>query len=145
MNDDAKPAATEIAEAFARWESALRDKDLDALRECYDPNVTMFDIGTQIAGYDNLAALWNACFPYFPNPIACERKDLRIEISGDLAVAMFLSRMTGMAVDHPSVRSWFRTTFCFRKSKGRWRIFHEHSSFPVDARGEKAAYILDDA
>jgi uncharacterized protein (TIGR02246 family) len=144
MTTDLTPPHADIVSVFERWGAALRAKDLDALAECYAPDVTVFDIGTQLVGYDQLRALWESCFPYFANPIECERRDLRIEVSADVAVATFLSRMSGMETDHPSARSWFRATTCFRKVGGSWTIFHEHASFPVDCGAEKPSYLLDD-
>lgn len=133
----------EIMNVFARWDGALRVKDLAALEECYMPDVTVFDIGAQLVGYDKLRALWESCLQYFPNPIECERKDLRIEASGSMAVVTCLSRLSGMESDHPSARSWFRATTCLRKTEGVWRILHEHGSFPVDCGAEKPTYIMD--
>jgi uncharacterized protein (TIGR02246 family) len=144
MTTDFTAEQKEIVGAFDRWGEALRAKDLDALAECYAPDVTVFDIGTQLVGYDNLRAVWEGCFPYFPNPIGCERRDLEITVSGDLAVASFLSRMSGMETDHPSARAWIRTTTCFRKQAGNWKIIHEHASFPVDCGAEKPTYIMDE-
>jgi uncharacterized protein (TIGR02246 family) len=139
-----QPTTGEIKRAFERWDTALREKDLDALAQCYVPDVVVYDIGTQLVGFDKLRALWEGCFPYFPNPIGCERKDVNIQISADIAVATFLSRMSGMESDHPSARAWIRSTICLLRVDGEWRIFHEHASFPVDCGAEKPTYILDD-
>ncbi len=145
MNPDDAGSHAQIAEVLEQCDSALRAKDLDALGECYAQDATVFDVGTQLSGYDGLRAVWEACFPYFPNPIGCERRDMRLEVRADVAVASFLSRMRGMDSDHPSARSWLRTTVCLRRTEGRWRIFHEHSSLPVDCGAEKPAYILDES
>jgi ketosteroid isomerase-like protein len=145
MSKTGQPTHAEIMRAFAQWDTALREKDLDALERCYFPNVVVYDIGTQLVGFDKLRAFWEGCFPYFPNPIGCERKDVRIQASADIAVATFLSRMSGMESDHPSARAWIRSTICFRRLEGEWRIFHEHASFPVDCGAEKPTYIFDEA
>lgn len=134
-----------IMSVFACWDRALKEKDLDALEKCYAREAKVFDIGTQLVGYDKLRSLWEDCFPYFPNPIVCERKDLQVVASADVAVVSFLSRMSGMASDHPSARSWFRATACLRRVGGNWKIFHEHASFPVDCGAEKPTYLMDES
>ncbi len=142
---EANALQTEIDAVFARWDDALARQDLEALGTCYASNVKVFDIaGSRLEGYDQLAEVWKMCFPYFPNPIGCQRKEMRLEPGSDLVVASYFSRMTGMETDHPSARSWLRTTTCFTRSADGWKICHEHSSLPVNCMEEKPEYILED-
>lgn len=143
MADTATPLEVEVVNSLDRLSAALREKDLDALSRCYDQDVRVFDLGMQLNGFADLRALWESCFPYFPNPIGTERKDLQLSTSPDVAIATFLSRVTGMETDHPSARSWLRTTLCMRKLDGDWKIFHEHISLPVDCATETLSYIMD--
>lgn len=144
MTDDMSIDAR-IMSVFECCDSALKERDLDALENCYVPDVIVFDIGAQLDGFDKLRALWEGCFPYFPNPIVCERKDVHIQTSADVAIVSFFSRMSGMESDHPSARSRFRATVCLRRVEGDWKIFHEHASFPVDCGAEKPTYIMDES
>lgn len=141
--DNLQPEVVAVLDA---WAKALREKDLKALSKCYAENVRVFDIGSQLIGYDKLAALWESCFPYFPNPIEGERKDLEVVAAKDFVVLSFLSRMTGMQeTDHSAAKSWYRTTWCLREFKDGWKIVHEHTSLPVDCGEEKITYILDES
>lgn len=60
-----------------------------------------------------------------------------------MAVATFFSRLTGMAPDHPSAKSWLRTTVCLRELSESRKIIHDHMSLPVACGAEKPTYILD--
>lgn len=144
MTQETEVIPVEVAAVLEAWGHALHNKDLDALAKCYADDVRVFDIGSQTVGYDKLRGVWESCFPYFPNPIAAERKEIQATVGTDVAVLTFLSRMTGMETDHPSAKSWIRTTMCLTKEAGGWKIMHEHASFPVDCGAEKPTYILDD-
>lgn len=73
-----------------------------------------------------------------------QRQDVQIVAGTELAVATFYSRLTGMDSDHPSAKSWFRTTVCLRKVGETWKTFHDHVSLPVDCGAGKPTYLLDD-
>lgn len=143
MSAEGQTHEKEVLAVLDAWARALRDKDLDALRDCYATDVRVFDIGTQLDDYHGLRGLWEACFPYFPNPIGVERKELRISSGPGMAVVTFLSRLTGMESDHPAARSWFRATVCLKQQDGAWKIFHDHVSLPVDCGAERPTYLLD--
>lgn len=147
MNEIGETTGTEAAEIESRlatWSEAIRQRDLDALANCYVADVRVFDLGTQLAGFSALRALWESCLPYFPGEILTERRDLKVEVGESLAVATFFCRLTGMQSDHVATRAWMRTTVCFKKQAGHWRIFHDHVSMPLDCGAEKPLYILDE-
>jgi ketosteroid isomerase-like protein len=133
----------EVMRVLENWSNALRAKDLDALGRCYAEDVRVFDLGARMVGYDNLRALWESCLPYFPNPIGTERKDIQIMAVPGMAPVTFLSRLIGMESDHPSAKSWLRTTVCLRKVGDEWKIVHDHISLPVDCGAEKPTHIFD--
>jgi len=143
MTDNKTVVEAEVTSGQARCSHAIWKEDLEALRSCYADDVRVFDLGAQFTGCDQLSALWGSCFPYFANPIGTERKDIQLTVNPDMAVATFLSRLTGMESDHPSAKSWLRTTVCLRKLVDGWKIIHDHISLPVDCSAEKPPYILD--
>ncbi len=133
-----------VRDLMRRYEAALRDKDLEALSACYADDAVIYDIGAQMNGFDALRALWEQCFPYFGQTIGTERKETAIHVSGDLAVVHGYTRLTGMDSDEPMARSWIRSTTCCRRVDGRWRVLHEHASFPVNCEEGKVQFILDE-
>jgi ketosteroid isomerase-like protein len=58
-----------------------------------------------------------------------------------MAVANWLSRVSGTLKNGREAGSWLRATSCCRRASGRWWIFHEHVSLPVDMKSGRA--ILD--
>ncbi len=141
MTDDARDG---VLAALQAWDDAVLGKDLNALERCYDPEVTVFDLCMQFVGWPTLRAQWEQAFPYYPDPIVATRKELRIEASGGLAVTHAYLRLAGMTMDHPSAKSWYRNTMCFRKTGGARTIYHDHYSLPMDGEAEKVQWLLDD-
>jgi hypothetical protein len=45
------------------------------------------------------------CLPYLPASFGTATRDLSITVSGDLAIAHWLWRFTGMAEDHPAMQT----------------------------------------
>ncbi|TVR99639.1 MAG: DUF4440 domain-containing protein [Wenzhouxiangellaceae bacterium] len=132
-----------IRATLDRAADALRDKDLDALSLCYFSDVEIFDIGSHSTGFRQLRKLLKSCFPYFPEPIEIQRRNLRIICSDGVAVVTSLTRMDRMKTDHPSGRAWTRTTTCLKKVNNEWKIFHEHASMPVDCAQDRIDYLFD--
>ena len=52
------------------------------------------------------------------------------------------SRIASQTGDGKSER-WVRWTACYRETKGKWLIVHEHVSVPVDVRDGKALLGLE--
>ena len=63
-------------------------------------------------------------------------------VVGDgLAWSTALNRIRGTKTDGTKEDIWFRTTMCFRKSGGDWRIVHDHSSTPFYMDGSLRAAV----
>jgi ketosteroid isomerase-like protein len=77
-----------------------------------------------------------------PGPMIFEVHDLDIEAGDDLAFGHYLSRCGGTGADGKEQAGWFRVTVCWRKTKGRWQVTHEHFSAPFDPESGKASLDL---
>lgn len=132
-----------IRELIGEWEAALAVKDAAAALKDYADDIVLYDVCEHANTRDAYQALWEKCFPYFGPSIAFERKDEQLRISGDLAVLCCLTRIHGAQSDSDSSKSWVRTTVCYERQGGDWRVVHEHVSLPMDAENERPAYILD--
>lgn len=144
MQEDRGTVEREVLDVLQAWSRALQTRDLDALARCYEGDVRVFDVKDETRGFAELRRLWEACLPYFGDEIGTERDDVRMVVGPSLAVVTMRSRLTGMKTDHPSARSWLRTTVCLHRTGGTWRIFHEHSSLPVDCANDAPVYLLDE-
>ena len=82
-------------------------------------------------------------FKTWDGPLGYELRDLEI-VSGDgVAFSHSLNHLTGTQRGKKQ-DLWFRSTLCFRKVGGEWKIAHEHESVPFLMDGsDKAALDLN--
>jgi ketosteroid isomerase-like protein len=134
----------QIRQLIADQMSALGAKDLDRLMSHYAADVVIFDVKPpfQTKGAAALRRLWEACLPYFPDSFQTELRDLTLTVGGDLALAHWLWRFTGMEQDHPAMQTWIRSTAGYRRVRGGWQIVHEHVSVPFHPETGLAAFTL---
>jgi ketosteroid isomerase-like protein len=81
-------------------------------------------------------------FGNFASPIEYEFRDLDIAASGDVAFAHCLSHVHGTTVGGDAIDMWLRSTTCFRRVDGAWRVTHEHNSVPFDGATGNASLAL---
>jgi ketosteroid isomerase-like protein len=80
---------------------------------------------------------------YGAGRLQTEMQDLHLTVSGDLALAHWLLRFTGMDKDHPAMQTWMRITAGYRRIRGRWQIVHEHAPVPFDPDTSRAVFTLE--
>jgi len=97
----------------------------------------------QTTGADAWRRTWEASLPYFPDSFQTEMRDLSLTVSGDLALAHWLFRFTGMEQDHPVMQTWIRITAGYRRIRGKWQIVHEHASVPFNPQTAQAVFTLN--
>lgn len=119
MSNTAESAVREFLAAFSRL-------DLDAMRDCFDPDATAFVPveyrrerldGTGAIG-DAFAAVLAEVRASGATSLSIVPEDLRVHEWGDTAVATFHRR-----IEHLS-----RRTVVLRCRDDRWRIVHLHAS-----------------
>jgi len=77
-----------------------------------------------------VAALRASCkvgFDHAPEPFRWDIPDLRVMVRGDVAITWGLNHMRG-----PGLEMWSRGTRVFQRIDGRWKMIHQHVSFPFD-------------
>jgi ketosteroid isomerase-like protein len=62
-------------------------------------------------------------------PIQIDARDVNLTVAGNLAFVSAFTRRRGRQGGEDQ-DLWYRTTMCLRKTHGRWRIAHVHSSVP---------------
>lgn len=135
----------EIRQLIAEQAEAICAKNVPRIMACYAPDVVFFDVKPpfQIRGADDFRLIWEQCLPCFPDTFQIERRDLRVLVDGDLALAHWLFRFSGMEREHPAAQSWYRTSACYQRKRGRWQVVHEHVSVPFDPHTSLAVFTLD--
>ncbi len=112
----------------------LRNKDLEALRRVYAPDVVSFDVEPPLrhVGTDAKLANWARVFTVFEK-VDYELRDLTVTASGDLAVGHGFGRVSGTLKNGVVADGmWVRATFVFRKTGDDWVIVHDQASVPLD-------------
>ena len=131
-----------IRALVAQWSAAIEAKDADAAVANYAPDTVLYDAipPFRTTGAEAIRAIWQQCFPHFPERFKSEHRDLQVTVDGDLAIAHGLHRFVPEPADHPCGATWVRMTVSFRRAGGRWRVFHEHVSVPFDPASSKAHF-----
>lgn len=137
QNPDSRDEA-EILRAIADQQSAVCAKHVDRIMGHYAAEFAVFNVKPplQIRGTEEWRRVWETSLTHFPASFGMETRDMVITVIGELAVAHYLSRFTGL----PGEPFWIRVTAVYRRIAGRWLIVHEHSSLPFDPETSKAVF-----
>jgi ketosteroid isomerase-like protein len=123
--------------------AAIRDKDAARAMRAIADDVVAFELVPPLALPPGAArdeagfAAWLAGF----ERVAIEVRDLKIEADGGVGFAHALHHLTGVRVGGAPMDLWLRSTLCFRREGGEWRIVHAHSSVPFHPGPEMKAAI----
>lgn len=131
---------SEIEWLLERLGRGHADRDAEAVANLYAPDAVIYDMapplgrrGMEPGGIADWFATWDG-------PIQVEPLDVELTIEGDLAFMSSLNRMQG---SQGGVQQdlWFRSTMCFRRTNGQWRINCDHASVPFYMDGSYRAAI----
>ena len=134
----------EIVELHEAWFAAAAAKDLDGSMAPISPDVVSYE-HTAPLQLTEVSAIREECragFERAADDFTWTVPDLRVLVRGDLAVAWGLNRMADRLADGSEDVKWSRGTRVFQLSGGRWRMVHQHVSFPVDPATGLAATDL---
>lgn len=125
-------AEAQIRQLIEDHTRAICDKNLDQIMAHYAADIVLFDMKPPLAlrGKEECRRMWETCLPYMPSISGMEQQEVSITVSGDLALAHWISRFTGIEPDHPAAQMWLRITAACQREGDRWQIIHEHVSVP---------------
>lgn len=130
----------EINALCERLGRAHHDKDADAIIDCYAPDAVIYSLAPPLRdslGHAGTVSWLNT----WDGPIQIDVDDVDLVVDGDVAWSTALNRIRGTKNDGKTEDIWFRTTMCFRKIDGDWRIVHDHSSVPYYMDGSLKAAV----
>jgi len=129
--------AAKIRQLIADQHAAVTAKDVDGILSHYATDAVVFNVKPpfQIRGAKDWREVWASSLSHFPAGFGIETEGLSVLTSGDLAVAHYFLRFTGM----PG-QTWIRVSTVYQKLRGKWLISHEHSSVPFDPETSKAVF-----
>lgn len=116
----------EIRAMLDRWAESVRAHDLDNVVKDRSDEIVMFDVPEplQAKGMEAYKDTWRLYFKSEGSRLF-ELRELHIVASGDVAWARAILRCT------TDLQPAGRLTIGLRKIDGRWRVEHEHHSFPI--------------
>lgn len=136
-------ARDEIRAVIERRIAAMRGKDAAAAVECLADDVVTFELAPPLALPPGAAkdaaglAAWLSGF----EELDIEVRDMKIEADGDVGFARALHHLKGTRAGGRPVSLWMRSTLCFRREGGAWRIAHAHTSVPFHMDGSFRAAV----
>jgi uncharacterized protein (TIGR02246 family) len=135
---------SDLKALFDDQAEAIRTKDVDRLMSLYSPDILYYDVvpPLRFAGTAALRGRFTQWFDAYKGPTKVEMRDFDIAVSGDIAVAHWLSRVSGTLKNGHPAGFWVRVTSCCQRSNDRWLVTHEHVSLPADVMSGKAVTDL---
>jgi ketosteroid isomerase-like protein len=95
--------------------------------------------------YRGAQAVRESCrlgFEQMKGDVRWDVPDLHVVVRGDIAVTWGLNRMRAQERGQPAVELWSRGTRIFQRLDGRWKMIHQHVSFPYDPETGNARITL---
>ncbi|MCV3274420.1 YybH family protein [Roseobacter sinensis] len=130
----------EITILCQRLGKAHYEKDADAIVGCYAPDAVIYSLAPPLKDKIDLVGT-REWLKTWDGPILVDAEDVNLVVGEDTAWSTALNRMRGTKTDGTREDIWFRTTMCFRKLDGDWRIVHDHSSTPFYMDGSVRAAV----
>jgi ketosteroid isomerase-like protein len=132
-----------VKNALAQYSAAAHDKDVEAFVALYAHDVHVFDMWNswELRGLDawrNMAAGWFSSLG--DERVVVSASDVVSSVSGDLALGHATLMFTAISVEGKTLRSLDnRITLALRRTGNAWKIFHEHTSGPIDHQTMRGA------
>jgi len=107
------------------------EKSPEGIAAPFAPHAVIFDLEPPLSHDGISVERKGKWLETWDTPIELIAQDFKVTISGDHAWGHGYLRMSGTpkAAGRP-ISFWMRTTMCFERIDGAWRIVHEHSSVP---------------
>ena len=124
------------------YKAAVLAKDVEAFLALYDDEVHVFDLWGAwslrgIEAWRGMAVEWFASVG--DDRVIVDIDQAGSTCVGDLAVGHAFLTYTAVSADGAELRSLDnRITAALRQVEGVWKIFHEHTSVPIDHVSTKA-------
>jgi ketosteroid isomerase-like protein len=131
-----------LQQVLEDYKSAVFAKDVDAFLALYDAEVRVFDMWGSWS-YSGIAA-WRAVVAGWFGALGSDRVvvefgDAQVRAAPDIAVINVFVAYRGVSAEGVELRSMTnRMTLALRRTAGRWKIVHEHTSAPIDHETMKA-------
>lgn len=123
------------------YAKAIRAKDADGVLKHLAPDLVSFDLAPplKITGKDRKGL--QEWFATWKGGIEYEVTDVAITAGDKVAFARSLNRLGGTKTDGKENSVWVRSTICFERRDGEWKVVHLHASVPFYMDGSVKAAV----
>ncbi len=126
----------QIQEVFDGYKSAVFEKDAEAFLSHYTEDIHIFDLWEKWS-YEGIDAWRGMVTGWFGSlgdeKVVVDFDDIQVNASDDIAIAHAYITYKALSVDGQELRSMNnRLTLALKRTKSGWKIFHQHSSAPID-------------
>lgn len=129
-----------VRKRLEKWLQASRAMDIDALRDCYLPDMVSYDCHSafQFRSFDGYGNHLAMCFAHISGPVTLEMHELSVVADDHVAFCHATLRCSCTGTSGMEHRSWLRSTICMKKIDGGWLVAHDHCSAPFDPMTSQA-------
>ena len=141
MSDD----ETAIRALLLAREAAILRGDAAAALTAYAEDIVNFDLAPPLRMVGPAARDRDALQQWFDTwdgGPATRLSEIAVVVDGDLAAVWGLLQLRGISRDGGrAVDEWSRNSVVLARRDGKWRIIHEHSSYPLRMDGSGMAAV----
>jgi uncharacterized protein (TIGR02246 family) len=134
----------EIRKLFEEWFKDTAAKDLDKVMEKIADDAVSYehDAPLQYIGADAIREVCRKGFEAMKGELHWNIPDLEIIIKDDIAITWGLNHMQSQEQGKEKIDLRSRGTRIFQKIDGKWKMIHQHVSFPYDPETGEAKMNL---
>ena len=137
-------AANPILQVLQDYKAAVFAKDVDAFVGLYAPDILAFDMWGAWT-YEGIASWRSMVKGWFGSlgaeSVVVDFSEAQTAISGELAAVHAFVAYKAVTADGEELRSMDnRITATLRQTAEGWKIFHQHSSAPIDPATTKVIF-----
>ena len=125
-----------VSHALAQYKAAVYAKDVNAFVSLYEDDVHVFDMWNQweLRGIDAWRSMAEGWFGSLATEhVVVSFNDVVSTVGADLALGHATVTYTAVSAEGKELRSLDnRMTIALRRTSGAWKIFHEHTSGPIE-------------
>lgn len=126
----------QVQKVFEGYKTAVFEKDVEAFLSHYAEDIYIFDMWGKWS-YEGIQAWRGMVTSWFGSlgdeEVVVDFDDVQINGTDDIAVAHAYVTFKAISADGQELRSMNnRLTLALKRTSKGWKVFHEHSSAPID-------------
>ena len=126
----------QVQKVFGGYKTAVFEKDVEAFLSHYAEDIHIFDMWGKWS-YEGIQAWRGMVTGWFGSlgdeKVVVDFDDVQINGTDDIAVAHAYVTFKALSADGQELRSMNnRLTLALKRTSNGWKVFHEHSSAPID-------------